>query len=421
MVLVASIALAQTPPADPFRQLRSSRASASSFLESNWNKYTENYHPNYALDGNAATAWVEGVDGDGEGQVLAWDTSAIPGARRVKVRVRNGYQKSDALLAANAAPRAVTLEVWDGRTRVATTTAELTRASGWQDLVVDLAGKGFDHLELRVDSVHAGSKYRDTCISDVETWVDSDVRYDAAWEKARHDELLAWVAERVATARYFAALPPTWPFASTRFVTKDLPPVEAADFERALAAATAPLESRGTFAFSSTKGAASHLPDGTEYAYWMGELLPMLRSGDLVLFEATDDVRKRVEEECDGDCWESWSNLEVEGSATRPTRARYTYVGHGEGRATTDETTEWTLGWDDRGRLVSAASTVRTDTRSGYQGMSRKAEEDVLVQLRWDEQDRVVAVEVVTRIREADGRDEDYGEWRWTHRAWTAG
>src|SRR5262249_19206320 len=57
-----------TPPSAPpraWKQLRSASASATSFLQNNWNRFEENYHPSYVLDENPATAWVEGAAGFG--------------------------------------------------------------------------------------------------------------------------------------------------------------------------------------------------------------------------------------------------------------------------------------------------------------------------------------------------------------------
>jgi hypothetical protein len=82
---------------------------ASSFLRSDWNKYNENYHPSYVLDGNPKTAWVEGVDGNGEQERITIPLTPLKSASAVKLRIRNGYQKSDTLFTANAVPRNVTI------------------------------------------------------------------------------------------------------------------------------------------------------------------------------------------------------------------------------------------------------------------------------------------------------------------------
>ena len=148
-MLAIWLALAPIAAAEPtFQQLHSDEARATSYLESNWNKYTENYHPNYVLDDNPVTAWVEGVSGQGEGEVLSWDVSALSSARAVRVRIKNGYQKSSGLFAANSAPKEVQLQVWRGNEVVAQQKVMLEKKMGWQEVVLPTNGKGLDHIEL---------------------------------------------------------------------------------------------------------------------------------------------------------------------------------------------------------------------------------------------------------------------------------
>ena len=126
VLVAAAVSVALADDAAPAgHHLRSTGAQASSYLESNWNKHDENYHPNYLLDGNPKTAWVEGVEGDGEQQWIQWPLSSIASARQLTVRVRNGYQKSDSLLVANAAPKKVALQAWFDGALVAEQTFEL--------------------------------------------------------------------------------------------------------------------------------------------------------------------------------------------------------------------------------------------------------------------------------------------------------
>lgn len=193
--------------------LRAASADATSYLTSNWAKYEENYHPNYVLDGNPATAWVEGVDGDGAGQAITWTTSALSSVRTVTLRIRNGYQKSEALFKANGAPQAVRIHVQGGVEKAVT----LTHTMGWQEITIDNGGLPMRGITLTIDSTYPGTKYLDTCLSDVEVRVDSDVPYNAAAEAAKQAQLDAWVKERVEEAKYFASLPADYPFASSRF------------------------------------------------------------------------------------------------------------------------------------------------------------------------------------------------------------
>src|SRR5262249_45627944 len=138
--------LATTAPAGPkdapdprYKRLYPSSVTASSYLQNNWNKYTENYHPNYAFDDDPKTAWVEGVEGDGTGETLTAAVSPLATARAVKVRVRNGYQKSKGLLKENAAPKNVELALLSGAGAVVfEKTIALTRELGWQDFELEI-------------------------------------------------------------------------------------------------------------------------------------------------------------------------------------------------------------------------------------------------------------------------------------------
>src|SRR6476620_1096905 len=79
---------AAAPPSTPpraWKQLRSASASATSFLQNNWNRFEENYHPSYVLDENPATAWVEGAAGFGVDESITIPLSAVRSARAIRL------------------------------------------------------------------------------------------------------------------------------------------------------------------------------------------------------------------------------------------------------------------------------------------------------------------------------------------------
>ncbi len=200
-----------------FKRLHAAEATATSHLKSNWNKYEENYHPNYVLDDDPKTAWVEGVDGDGVGQSLTVKLSTLKSARALKLVLFPGYQKSAGLLAANGAPTKVTVTVkGPGDVLSARQTLNLATKTGAQTFELPLT-HGLSTVTLTIDAVRAGKKYADTCLSDVQFFVDSDVPYDARVEKLKRDELRKWKTKRLAEAKYFASLPRTYPFTSSDF------------------------------------------------------------------------------------------------------------------------------------------------------------------------------------------------------------
>lgn len=277
-----------------WKVLRQTEVQASSFLQSNWNKYSENYHPNYVADDNPNTAWVEGVSGNGEGESIVLPTHTIKQARAVRLRIRNGYQKSEGLLKANAAPKDVRIAVLFANQEVAHTSVSLERKMGWQEVVVPLPeGKGLSAVSLRVDSVHPGSKYKDTCISDIVVEADTDVPYRPAIEAARLHRLLAWTQERKQTAAYFANLPVSYPFAGTAFMQSQVDTGDdnadeamllALEKEAAAASKTGSLWKR------TAKGAAIEAPD----LLWMLDpMLPLFVPNQLAWFETDTQYASR--------------------------------------------------------------------------------------------------------------------------------
>jgi hypothetical protein len=310
MTALLSLVLWTTPAqATPeWSRLHYDHAEASSFLQSNWNKYNENYHPNYVGDDNPATAWVEGVSGQGVGETLMMPVSALSSARAVRLRVRNGYQKSAALLAANSAPRDVRVAVLAGGREVAATTASLELSMGWQELTVAVPeGQGLSAVQLQVLSVHEGSRYADTCISDVQVWVDSDVPYRAPVELARQKRLDSWISERVQTARWFASQPKELPYAATAFVSTRVEPPPAgvmAEVEAARAQLTLALDTGEL----SRRARTTTLPGTPDGLWWLDEVQDLLLPGNVSWFQTSDALAKRRSE---GKKSEGWYILET--------------------------------------------------------------------------------------------------------------
>src|SRR5688572_19083583 len=89
-IAAAFVALAAVAPAPvaarPFeRRLHSDNIDASSFLWNDWNKFVENYHPNYVGDDDPTTAWVEGAKSSGAGEWLR--ISVTPLEKTTQIRL----------------------------------------------------------------------------------------------------------------------------------------------------------------------------------------------------------------------------------------------------------------------------------------------------------------------------------------------
>lgn len=202
---VQAPAVAAAKPAAPSgpaveRRLHLASAEASSFLWDDFNKFQQNYHPLYIGDDDPKTAWVEGVKGHGEGEWLRLKYTQLEGASRVRVLIRNGYQKTDRLFALNSRLKDITLKLLPGGETIKTT---LKDDKGFQEVVLNQPAGPFDGVELRVGSVYPGSKWDDLTVSDIQVFVTSTTRENPAYEKARLEKLLKWKQERAAMAAAF--------------------------------------------------------------------------------------------------------------------------------------------------------------------------------------------------------------------------
>lgn len=200
----APVAVAAKPvaPAGPSveRRLHLASAEASSFLWDDFNKFQQNYHPLYIGDDDPKTAWVEGVKGHGEGEWLRLKYTQLEGASKVRVLIRNGYQKTDRLFTLNSRLKEVTLKLLPGGETIKTT---LKDDKGFQEVVMNQPAGPFDGVELRVGSVYPGSKWDDLTVSDIQVFVTATTRENPAYEKARLEKLLKWKQERASMAAAF--------------------------------------------------------------------------------------------------------------------------------------------------------------------------------------------------------------------------
>ena len=282
-----------TPPR-AWKPLRSASASATSFLQNNWNRFEENYHPSYVLDENPATAWVEGAAGFGIDESITIPLSAVRVARAIRLRIWNGYQKSMHLWTKNAMPNRVRITVFDPRgAQVASPERELARQLGPQEVVVELPpGSGVGSVRLTILSVYEGQKYDDTCVSDILVDVDSDVKHNAAAENAKLAALKQWVGTRKTTAAYFASKPVEFPFAFTKYVEAKRE-VDWGDFKKRFAAREEIVKTLGAERFKAgAKSAVRAFPDGLANTdLHLEDFGDLLRADCVALLATTEPIR----------------------------------------------------------------------------------------------------------------------------------
>ena len=198
LLVIAGTSLATAKPVE--RRLHSDNIDASTFLWNDWNKFVENYHPNYVADDDPKTAWVEGAKSSGAGEWIKIQLTPLDKTTRVRIRVRNGYQKAKDLWQANARAKQVTVRLLPSKVEKKLT---LEDKDGWQDVIVDQPSGAIRSVELAVASVYEGSKYADLAISDVQVFATSETPDNPAFEKSKHETLMGWRTARVSAAKLF--------------------------------------------------------------------------------------------------------------------------------------------------------------------------------------------------------------------------
>lgn len=189
--------------------------NASSYLQSDWNKFEENYLPQYLFDNRAATAWVEGGKGknsSGTGEFVSFSGLMIKKVKILKLKIRNGYQKSDSLYFANSRPSKLELFVnvdpnknYGRKKTIPFSTITLEDKMGWQEFSFPV-NQDFRSITLKIKSIYQGTKYTDTCISDLQILVVTDSEYDlprALENKTINDQ---FILERINKAKNMANL-----------------------------------------------------------------------------------------------------------------------------------------------------------------------------------------------------------------------
>jgi hypothetical protein len=372
---------AGTVVARKWKPLRSAAATATSFLQNNWSRYEENYHPSYVLDDNPATAWVEGAQGFGEGESITLPLSPVRNARAIRLRIWNGYQKSMHLWTKNAMPQDIEVTVLDAQKGDVTTVKEtLAKVQGPQELVIELpAGRTLAGVRITIDSVYPGEKYDDTCISDIDVDVDVDVRYNATAEKAKAETLASWIAERKAVAAYFATKPREFPFAFTTFVGAKSD-ADKAELKKKLAVRDGLVKSLPPDRFRVAAKGLRALPDGLgDEDLHAGEFADLLKLDGMTFRQTTDKIATQVtSDQGMHNVWRSTARMARDPDGKKDIRVvafdiKDTYTE----RTTDTKTRDLVLVYDAQGRLATVYRTIldtSDDWQDGDEGVTRTEE-----------------------------------------------
>ncbi len=137
-----------------YDNIKASQVTASSTLPKS---KISSYLPSHIIDGDTATCWCEGVKGSGIGQSF---TIKFPKSFEISsLHILPGYGKSVTAYLENNSVRKAKITFSDGTSF----TADFTKDYGF-DLPV---GKVTASLKFTILEVDPGSKYNDTCVSEL--------------------------------------------------------------------------------------------------------------------------------------------------------------------------------------------------------------------------------------------------------------
>ena len=144
-------------------KLRISYAEASSVLNAT-SKDHATYIANNVADGNYKTAWVEGVAGNGEGQILILH---LDGAHKIsKLKIFDGYLKTKRRYAINGYQQVVDLQIMNPPE---VETDFSPDEMGETDIIPETECVT-DTISITIMNAVAGSKYEDTAVSEIEVY-----------------------------------------------------------------------------------------------------------------------------------------------------------------------------------------------------------------------------------------------------------
>lgn len=190
---------------------------ASSYLSQNDFVMKDNYHPYYVVDDNPKTAWVEGVSGDGIGEyIIMYDK--FPKDNTIVISIRNGYQKSEELFYKNNRVKDLEIKLTSGtmnKPKLTSLNFTLRDEMGWQQLNIQPLEDCWA-ITFIIKSVYKGTKYEDTCLSDIKITFENPSLIDAKSQETLKNQYTNWFDERSKKASFFNNLPKDYPFKAYR-------------------------------------------------------------------------------------------------------------------------------------------------------------------------------------------------------------
>ncbi len=130
------------------------------------------YGPEKAMDGDSRTGWCEGAKGDGVGESISLylgDGKVMGGPQDVVVHLTRGLQTNWKTYSQNGMPTKVKVELFGGSKLLRSRVGKVENAFAAIELKDVPKTSGGLWVRVTILGVKQGTKWRDTCISEVRT------------------------------------------------------------------------------------------------------------------------------------------------------------------------------------------------------------------------------------------------------------
>lgn len=132
--------------------------TASSYLTDPEVKF--DYSPKMVIDGKTATSWVEADEGDGIGEWIKLDF--LKAAKVSKLKIWPGYARDEDVYFKNNRLKKIRVEFSNNPAQ------EFELTDEYKKHEITLPGYTTGYIKIIIKSVWPGSKFKDTCIAEVE-------------------------------------------------------------------------------------------------------------------------------------------------------------------------------------------------------------------------------------------------------------
>lgn len=143
------------------------------------------YKPLYAFDGELDTCWAEGTDGHGIGEILVINSGPHDEFDVKNIRIFSGYGKSAELFYKNSRIEKMEIVVFTYTSSVGSKKVRklVTFNDKPEFKTIPINKKNVYKINFKILEVYEGSKWDDTCISDIEIVSDQIQLVNKQWNE----------------------------------------------------------------------------------------------------------------------------------------------------------------------------------------------------------------------------------------------